>query len=87
MSKSSPSNSPHRLHLQRAYETTAHATAVYAALTPEVDAIPGSRSTTTVTQTDSNVTVEITAADLSALRAAKRTWLTLLQAAEATLTV
>lgn len=84
MSKKSPSSNPHRLHVQRSYETTGQAAAVHAALTPEVDTIPGERSTTTVERSDRRVTIEITAADLPALRAAKQTWFTLLQAAEAT---
>ncbi len=75
----------HRLLITRSYADPATTTVVYQALSQEAAAIDGSRAQATVKQDKTRLTVTIIAADPPALRAAKRTWCSLLSAAERTI--
>ncbi len=74
----------HTAELIFTYETASKATVIATAVQQETGEIADDRSHATVTQDDAAVTVEISATDLSALRAGLNTWTTLIAVAEQT---
>ncbi|GAB3683220.1 hypothetical protein GCM10028857_10420 [Salinarchaeum chitinilyticum] len=70
--------------LEFSYADSAVAEIVERAVRLDAGAIDGDRSGAVVARTDATVIVEIEAADPAALRAAKRTWCSLVGAAEET---
>ena len=72
----------HEATLRFSYDSPTIAETVERSLRPEVGAIRGDRSVTTVDREAGTLFVTITATDPRALRAAKATWFSLVLAAE-----
>ena len=64
------------------YDDTSYARIVARSVRQELDEIEGDRTTATLAREEATVTIEVTAADLVALRAGCNTWLTLVKTAE-----
>ncbi len=87
MSKKSTSDSrteerPHRLVFEATYTDPATARCLVAALREELGMIDDGRATATLRQEHASLIVEVTATDVTALRAAKHTWLSLVASTE-----
>lgn len=76
----------HALTVRCSYDDPETASVIERAIVQEVDSIAGERSRAAVDRTGSTVVVEIDADDPRALRAAKHTWFSLLEAAEGAVT-
>lgn len=75
----------HTHRIQARFVDPERAALVEASLAPEVGEIADDRSAATVARDGATVRVELTAADLTALRAGTNTWLGLLASAESAL--
>lgn len=72
----------HDATLEYTYETPTRARAIENAVAQEIGEIDDERSRTTLEHSDRALTIEIIAKDLTALRAALNTWMTLVDVAE-----
>ncbi|TYL40437.1 KEOPS complex Pcc1-like subunit [Natronococcus pandeyae] len=77
----------HDATLEFEYETPSRARIVAESVAREIGEIDDERSRTTITRDGSVVFLEITAADVVALRAALNTWFSLIDVAERTANV
>ncbi|MFP8891335.1 KEOPS complex subunit Pcc1 [Natrialbaceae archaeon A-CW2] len=73
---------PHDATLEYTYETATRARAVENAVAQEIGEIDDERSQTTLERSERTVTIMVVAKDLTALRAALNTWMTLVEVAE-----
>ncbi|MCU4752327.1 KEOPS complex subunit Pcc1 [Halobacteria archaeon AArc-curdl1] len=73
---------PHDATLEYTYETPTRARAVENAVAQEIGEIDDERSQTTLERSERTITFKIVAKDLTALRAALNTWMTLVDVAE-----
>ncbi|MFP9062260.1 KEOPS complex subunit Pcc1 [Natrialbaceae archaeon A-chndr2] len=73
---------PHDATLEYTYETATRARAVENAVVQEIGEIDDERSQTTLERSERTVTIRVAAKDLTALRAALNTWMTLVDVAE-----
>lgn len=73
----------HRATVELSLSTVPRARTVERALSLEIDEIEGERSRTRLERTGKTLSVTILADDPTALRAAKHTWFSLLETAEA----
>lgn len=76
------SSSNHATSLSFTYPSSTDAERVAASLRPELERIAGDRTTASLSRAENRVCIEVSAADLTALRAGQNTWLTLVEVAE-----
>ncbi|WP_254862551.1 KEOPS complex subunit Pcc1 [Halovivax gelatinilyticus] len=80
-------SSPHTTTITFSYRSERRATVIERSLACELGEIDGDRSETTLDRTGATLSVTITAQDLTALRAALNTWLSLGDVAERSIDV
>lgn len=78
-------SAPHRATLEFSYRDPDDAIMVERSVAPEVGEIEGDRARATVDRRGATLTVEVAAADLTALRAGLTTWLSFVDVATAAL--